>query len=75
VSAKVNHGLNWLASKNSLLLNRPLPIGGWFCSNELYYALSTEGCGWGWEEVHDREYGGAALVAPLAILYWEKDGV
>lgn len=76
MSAKVNDGL--LVFRKDFLLKRPLPIGGWFLGgigflDEFTTALTHEGCGWGWEDYHDKEYGGAALVAPLPILLWEKE--
>jgi len=70
VSPKVNDGLSWSQVENQLLSKRPLPIGGWFCKNLEDVFTNT---GWGWSNHHDKEYGGAALVAPLSILFWEKE--
>lgn len=75
MSAKVNDGLNW-EPKEGWLLKRPLPVGGWFVGKIgwLRYSLSLDKeTGWGWCESHDKEYGGAALVAPLNILFWGKE--
>ena len=75
MSAKVNDGLNW-ELKEGWLLKRPLPVGGWFLGkiDWLEYALKLDkDDGWGWNTGHDEEYGGAALVAPLNILFWEKE--
>ncbi len=75
MSAKVNDGLNW-KPKEGWLLKRPLPTGGWLLGqiDWLRYALTLDKAdGWGWNESHDKEYGGAALVAPLNILFWEKE--
>lgn len=75
MSAKVNDGLNWEPTEG-WLLKRPLPTGGWLVGNTgwLHYALTIDALtGWGWCEDHDEEYSGAALVAPLNILFWEKE--
>ena len=75
MSVKVNDGLNW-KPKEGWLLKQPLPTGGWFLGkiDWLRYALTLDKeTGWGWNESHDKEYGGAALVAPLNILFWEKE--
>ena len=77
MSAKVNDGLNWIP-KEGWLLKRPLPAGGWLLGNTgwLKYTLTLgekPNEGWGWNTSHDKEYGGAALVAPLNILFWEKE--
>ena len=75
MSAKVNDGLNW-EPKEGWLLKRPLPIGGWFLGHTDWFRCFLtldEETGWGWNEYHDEEYGGAALVAPLPILFWEKE--
>ena len=75
MSAKVNDGLNW-EPKEGWLLKRPLPVGGWFVGKIgwLDYALTLdEKVGWGWNTSHDKENEGAALVAPLNILFWEKE--
>ena len=72
---KVNDGLHW-EPKEGWLLKRPLPVGGWFLGkiDWLRYALTLDKeTGWGWDTGHDKEYGGAALVAPLNILFWEKE--
>ena len=75
MSAKVNDGLNW-EPKDGWLLKRPLPAGGCFVGRtgwlEFSLTLDKE-IGWGWHESYDKEYGGAALVAPLNILFWEKE--
>ena len=75
MSAKVNDGLNW-EPKDGWLLKRPLPAGGWLLGQTdwLRYSLTLDKeTGWGWNETYDKEYGGAALVAPLNILFWEKE--
>ena len=75
MSAKVNDGLSW-EPKEGWLLKRPLPVGGWFLGERdwLEYALKLDkDTGWGWHENHDEEYGRTALVAPLNILFWEKE--
>lgn len=75
MSARVNDGLNW-DPEEGWLLKRPLPTGGWFLGQTdwLRYSLTLDKeTGWGWDESHDKEYGGAALVAPLNILFWEKE--
>ena len=75
MSAKVNDGLNW-EPKEGWLLKRPLPVGGWFVGKIgwLHKVLTLDkDDGWGWNTVHDEEYSGAALVAPLNILFWEKE--
>ena len=77
MSAKVNDGLNW-RPKEGWLLKRPLPAGGWLLGNTgwLEFALflgEKSELGWGWSTCHDEEYGGAVLVAPLNILFWEKE--
>ena len=75
MSAKVNDGLNW-EPKEGWLLKQPLPVGGWFLGKRdwLEYALTRDALdGWGWNINHDKEYSGAALVAPLNILFWEKE--
>ena len=75
MSAKVNDGLNW-EPEEGWLLKRPLPAGGWFVGRTgwLHYVLTLgEETGWGWSTSHDKEYGGAVLVAPLNILFWEKE--
>lgn len=75
MSAKVNDGLNWEPTEG-WLLKRPLPTGGWLLGDTIWleYALTLgKDDGWGWDTGHDKEYGGAALVAPLNILFWEKE--
>ena len=72
---KVNDGLNW-ESKEGWILKRPLPAGGWFLGNTgwLKYVLTIDALtGWGWNKSHAEYYSGAALVAPLNILFWEKE--
>lgn len=78
MSAKVNDGLNW-EPKEGWILKQPLPAGSWLLGNTgwLGYALTfyvkNPELGWGWSTSHDKEYGGAALVAHLNILFWEKE--
>ena len=75
MSAKVKDGLLWSpAEPIYFLLKRPLPIGGWFFNKNTFLEGMAEyyGSGWGWEDHHDKENEGAALVAPLNILFWEK---
>ena len=75
MSAKVNDGLNW-EPKEGWLLKRPLPTGGWCLGNTnwLEYALTLDkDDGWGWNKSGTEYYSGAALVAPLNMLFWEKE--
>lgn len=78
MSPKVNDGLSWVVlGKNGerFLLKRPLPIGGWYFLKDLsgFYRDLNDGGGWGWGDFHDKENEGAALVAPLSVLFWEKE--
>lgn len=79
MSPKVNDGLSWIVLEKDaerFLLKRPLPIGGWYIMKDLstFYRELNGSSGWGWEpEYHDEQNEGAALVAPLSILFWEKE--
>ncbi len=70
VSAKVNDGLNW-EPRYGWFIKRPLPLGSWFLDSEFLEDLGTRQ-GWGWMERHDKEYGGAILVAPSPIILWDE---
>lgn len=73
MSAKVPNGL--LLTRHNLLLKRSEPVGGWYldkyCSG-LYQALVNKKCRWSWDSFRDKEHKGAAMVAPLIILEWDK---
>lgn len=75
MSAKVEDGL--LFVRKDFLLKRPLPIGGWFLGDvgflEECARAKDNDLGWGWVAHQEKEYRGAALVAPLSILFWEKE--
>lgn len=76
MSPKVNDGLLWSpAEPNYFLLKRPLPIGGWFFNKDTFLDDMSKdySSGWGWAKVHEKDHEGAALVAPLPILFWEKE--
>lgn len=78
MSAKVNDGLSRVVlgeDEERFLLKRPLPIGGWYFPKDLsgFYRDLNGVAGWGWEYYHNKENEGAALVAPLSVLFWEKE--
>lgn len=71
MSAKVPDGFLYDPYRPGYILKRPVE-GGWFTTpGSLAYSLKSRG--WGWDSDHDKRHGGAALVAPLTILYWDKD--
>lgn len=75
---KVEDGLSYLGEDNNrtfLLLRSPREdIGGWLLGKDLDLDSALTSEGWGWQEDYEEEYEGAALVAPLSVLYWsDKD--
>ena len=74
MSPKVEDGLNWVESKDYFLLKLPI-IGGWALTKSLstFYHTLEDKNGWGWDDYTERVHEGAALVAPLPILLWEKE--
>lgn len=70
MSQKIEDGLNyWLNTR--FLLKRP-EEGGWILGKSVSWtSYDFYSSGWGWSEGHEEEYRGAALVAPLSLIYWE----
>ena len=75
MSPKVRDGLYLNSYNGHALLKRP-GVGGYFLSGKdlsgFYQALNNPNRGWGWATEYDKNNEGAALVAPLLMLYWEK---
>lgn len=77
MSQKVEDGLSYLgpsSTKAFLLLRSPREdIGGWYLGKDLYLEEALTSLGWGWSKDYEKEHVGAALVAPLTVLYWSSD--
>lgn len=77
MSQKVEDGLSYLgpgSDKGFLLLRSPREdIGGWYLGKDLDLESALTSKGWGWREDYEEEHVGAALVAPLTVLYWSNE--
>lgn len=77
MSQKVEDGLSYLGPSSNrafLLLRSPRKdIGGWYLDKDLDLESALTSLGWGWRKGYEEEHVGAALVAPLTILYWSNE--
>lgn len=77
MSQKVEDGLSYLGSGSDrafLLLRSPREyIGGWYLGKDLDFESALTSSGWGWDEDYEEKHVGAALVAPLTVLYWSNE--
>lgn len=77
MSQKVEDGLSYLgptSRRTFLLLRSPREdIGGWYLGKNLDLESALTSLGWGWCKDYEEECVGAALVAPLTVLYWSNE--